>query len=177
MRARAAQEQANAAIAVERAKARPDPTLSAGLRYFNEFDEAALVVGVSIPLTWADNNSGAIQRAEAERSKLRLEGEALRRNVEREAASALAQVEIALSEVDAIDARLLPAAEQALARAREGYNAGAFSYLDVLDAQRVLVDARLQRNAALGSYHRARATLARLSGAYSAAMPAPEISQ
>lgn len=176
-RARAAQEQVSAAIAVERARARPDPTVSAGVRYFSEFDEAAVVFGVSIPLTWADNNSGAIQRAEADRAKLRLAGEALRRNVEREVASTLAQVEIAIAEINAMDARLLPAAEQALAHARDGYAAGAFSYLDVLDAQRVLVEARLQRNSALGSYHRARAALARLSGAYSAGMPAREISQ
>ena len=176
-RARAAQEQAGAAIGVEQARARPDPTVSAGVRYFSEFDEAALVVGLSIPLIWADNNSGAIQRAEADRAKLRFEGEALRRNIEREVASALAQVEIAFAEVDAINARLLPAAEQALSRARDGYAAGAFSYLDVLEAQRVLVEARLQRNSALGSYHRARAALARLTGAYIGFEPTREISQ
>jgi outer membrane protein, heavy metal efflux system len=176
-RARVEEERADAAIAVERAKARPDPTVSAGVRYFNEYDEAALVVGVTIPLTWWDNNSGAVDRAEAERSKLRLETEAVRRNIEREVNSAAAQMDIARSEVAAIDARLLPVAQQALTRAREGYSAGAFSYLDVLDAQRVLVEARLQRNSALGSYHRARATLARLTGAYSSAAPDQEMSR
>lgn len=177
VRAQVEEERATANLAVERARAQPDPTVSAGVRYFNEFDEAAFVVGVTIPLTWWDDNSGAVDRAAAERSKVRLEAEALRRNVEREAASASAQMGIARAEVEAIDARLLPAAEQALQRAREGYAAGAFSYLDVLDAQRVLVEARLQRNSALGSYHRARAALARLTGAYVGFEPAREISQ
>lgn len=176
-RARVEEERANAAVSVERAKAQPDPTISAGVRYFNEYDEAALVVGVTIPLTWWDNNSGAVDRAEAERSKLRLETEALRRNIEREVSSAIAQIGIARSEIEAIDARLLPVAQQALQRAREGYVAGAFSYLDVLDAQRVLVEARMQRNSALGSYHRARAALARLTGAYSGAAPDQETSR
>jgi len=176
-RAQVEEERASAVIAAERAKARPDPTVSAGMRYFHEFDEIALVVGVTIPLTWWDNNTGAVDRAEAERSKLRLETEALRRNIGREAASAASQIDIARAEIEAIEARLLPAAQQALERAREGYAAGAFSYLDVLDAQRVLVDARLQRNSALGSYHRARAALARLTGAYSGATPDREISR
>ena len=171
------EERATANLAVERARAQPDPTVSAGVRYFNEFDEVAFVVGVTIPLTWWDDNSGAVDRAAAERSRVRLEAEALRRNVEREAASASAQMGIARAEVEAIDARLLPAAEQALQRAREGYAAGAFSYLDVLDAQRVLVEARLQRIFALGSYHRARAALARLTGAYAGVEPARETSR
>jgi outer membrane protein, heavy metal efflux system len=176
-RARAEEERASAAVAVERAKGRPDPTVSAGVRYFHEYDEAALIVGVTIPLTLWDNNSGGVGRAEAERSKARLETEAIRRNIEREAASAAAQIDIARTEIEGIDARLLPVAQEALARARQGYAAGAFSYLDVLDAQRVLVDARLKRNSALGSYHRARATLARLTGAYSGATPEREVSR
>jgi cobalt-zinc-cadmium efflux system outer membrane protein len=176
-RAQVEEARASAVIAAERAKARPDPTVSAGMRYFHEFDEIALVVGVTIPLTWWDNNTGAVDRAEAERSKLRLETEALRRSIGRVAASAASQINIARTEVEAIEAQLLPVAHQALERAREGYAAGAFSYLDVLDAQRVLVDARLQRNSALGSYHRARAALARLTGAYPGDAPDREISR
>ena len=159
-------ERAAAAVGVERSRAEQDPTVSGGFRYFHETDEVALVVGFSIPLGVNDRNNGGIARAEAERSRLRLEGEALRRNIEREASSARSQMEIAQAEVDAIDTRLLPVAEKALAYARDGYNAGGFSYLDVLDAQRLLVEARLQRNSALHSYHSARVTLARLTGAY-----------
>jgi outer membrane protein, heavy metal efflux system len=123
-------------------------------------------VGFSIPLGFSDQNDAAISRAHAETSRLRFEGEALRRNIEREANTARSQMEIARAEVEAIDARLLPSAEQALAYAREGYNAGGFSYLDVLDAQRLVVQARLQRNSALHAFHSARVALARLTGAY-----------
>ena len=75
---------------------------------------------------------------------------------------------IAAREIVAIDERLIPAAEEAVERAREGYNQGGFSYLDVLDAQRVLSTARLQRISALDSYHRARTALKRLLGGYAA---------
>jgi len=157
---------AAAVVGVERARAERDPTISGGFRYFQETGEVALVVGVSIPLAFSGQNDGAIARAHAEISRLRFEGEALRRNIEREANTARSQMEIARAEVEAIDARLLPSAQQALAYAREGYNAGGFSYLDVLDAQRLVVRARLQRNSALHAFHSARVALARLTGAH-----------
>ena len=165
----ALQERADAAVDVERARARPDPTVSAGVRLFNDVDETAFVVGVSIPLGIWDNNSAAVDRASADRQRARYETEALRRSLERQAATARSQIEIARSEIGSLDARLLPSAEEAVARAREGYAQGGFSYLDVLDAQRVLADARLQRISALYSYHRARAALARLTGVYAGA--------
>lgn len=167
--AHAAEHEADAQVAVERARARPDPTLSAGVRYFNQDREAALVVGVSIPLGINDDNSGAVDRAAAESQRVRFETEALRRNVERQLSAASSQIEIAASEIAAIDGRLLPAAQEAVARARDGYMQGGFSYLDVLDAQRVLANARLQRISVLTSYHRARAALKRLQGGYPAA--------
>ncbi len=165
---RAAQQEAEARIAVERARSTLDPTVSAGLRYFRDGSEAAFVVGFSIPLGVNDNNSAAVARASAESSRARLETEILERNFDRQAASARSQINIAVREIAAIDQRLIPAAEEAAERARAGYNQGGFSYLDVLDAQRVLSAALLQRNAALNSYHRARAALKRLLGGYAA---------
>ncbi len=173
-RSTALQQRAEAAIGVERARAKQDPTLSAGVRLFNDVDEAAFVVGISIPLGIFDNNSAAIGRAGAQNRQARLETEALRRLLEREAASARSQIEIARSEIEALDGRLLPSAEESVARAREGYEQGGFSYLDVLDAQRVLGEARLQRISALHSFHRAHAALARLTGAYAEAAQSQE---
>lgn len=164
--AAAEQERAMAAVAVEQARAQQDPTVSAGVRYFHETEEAALVVGVAVPLPFRDRNEGAIARAQSERSRLRLEEEAVRRNLEREADMARSQMSIARAEIEAIDARLLPSAEEALVFAREGYSGGGFSYLDVLDAQRITVQARLQRVSAFHSYHSARVALARLTGAF-----------
>ncbi len=82
------------------------------------------------------------------------------------------QIETARIEVGGLDARVIPSSEEALGFARDGYARGAFSYIDVLEAQRALSEARLRRIAALRSYHRALASLERLSGD-----PAVEISQ
>lgn len=61
---------------------------------------------------------------------------------------------------------VLPGAGEALDFARQGYDAGKFGYLDMLDAQRTLFDARKQLIAALRDYHRQRAALDRLTTAY-----------
>lgn len=164
--ARAAEREAEARIAVERAKSKLDPTVSAGVRYFNDRNEAAFVVGFSIPLGINDNNSAAVDRASAESQRAHLQTDVLRRNTERLIASARSQMDIAANEVASLDARLVPTAQQAVERAQQGYAQGGFSYLDVLDAQRVLSNARLQRISALSSYHRARTALKRLLGEY-----------
>lgn len=164
--ARAAEAEAHARIDVERARSKLDPTVSAGVRYFADDREAAFVVGVSIPLGVNDDNSAAVERASAESQRAHFETEALRRNIERQVATARSQIEVAISEIASLDDRLLPAAEQAVERARQGYAQGGFTYLDVLDAQRVLSNARLQRISALSSYHRARVALKRLVGGY-----------
>jgi cobalt-zinc-cadmium efflux system outer membrane protein len=166
--AQAALREAEARIEVERARSKLDPTVSAGVRYFRSGDEAAFVVGLSIPLGINDNNSAAVARASADSSRARLETEALARAIERQTASARSQMDISAQEIAAIDARLIPAAQEAVDRARAGYDQGGFSYLDVLDAQRALSNARLQRISALSSYHRARAALKRLLGGYAA---------
>lgn len=166
--AQAAEREADARISVERARSKRDPTLSAGVRYFGDNSEAAFVLGFSIPLGVNDNNSAAVDRAAAERQRARYQTEALQRSIERQIATARSQMQIAAGEVAAVDARLLPAAEEAVGRANQGYAQGGFSYLDVLDAQRVLANARLQRISALVSYHRARTALKRLLGGYAA---------
>jgi cobalt-zinc-cadmium efflux system outer membrane protein len=163
--AQAESQRAEARLALESARRIPDPTLQAGFRAFSDTDETAMVFGFSMPLQIWDRNSGAVARARADSARAAYEVEARRRTVARESEMLRAQAETARLEVEALDARIIPHGEQALARAREGYAQGGFSYLDVLEAQRALSDARLRRIAALRTYHRAQAGLARFAGA------------
>ncbi|MBE7558460.1 TolC family protein [bacterium] len=52
-----------AALALAEARAVPDPSIGAGARYYNETDNHAFVVGVSIPLPLFDRNQGNIAAA------------------------------------------------------------------------------------------------------------------
>jgi cobalt-zinc-cadmium efflux system outer membrane protein len=58
---------------------------------------------------------------------------------------------------------VLPEAEQAFSLSRQGYESGKFAYLEVLDAQRTLAEARLQFIEALQEYHTQRANVERLT--------------
>ena len=91
-------------------------------------------------------SEAGVAKARAEAFRFEAESEALRQELVRKA---MAYQRASLSALDAIaeiDTILVPEAQRALDLATEGYNRGAFSYLDVFDAQRTLTalrDARL----------------------------------
>jgi cobalt-zinc-cadmium efflux system outer membrane protein len=170
----AERQTATARVRVEETKAVQDPTWRAGLRYLNEGRDMAVVVGGSIPLARYDTNRGAIERAQAERTAADadlLSGKVLR---ERQIAKLQADLAARASEARRIEAEVLPAAERTVALVREGFNRGGFSYLDVIEAQKVLIDARSRRLDALKAFHTHRAQLARLTGRHAALIPASE---
>jgi len=156
--------QRQALVQVERAKAIPDITLSGAYRRHNETDDNALVFGASIPLPLFNRNQGAILEARHRLAK----AEAERRAVEARMASALADAYKALAtshaEAVALKANVLPGAQSAFEGINEGYRLGKFGYLDVLDAQRTLFDARARYLQAVADYHRAVAEVERLAG-------------
>ncbi len=59
---------------------------------------------------------------------------------------------------------ILPQAGKALDQTREGYRLGKFEYLDLLDAQRTLAEARIGHAAAVAELNEAATTLEELSG-------------
>jgi cobalt-zinc-cadmium efflux system outer membrane protein len=141
------------ALDLEQANAMPDPTISVGARNFREDDENALVLGVSFPLPVANLNRGNIHKAGQEVAA----AEAVHDRSLRDAYASLEEREVALQasfeEAQAMKATILPQAEEALKNARHGYDAGAFAYLDVLDAQRTLSDSKTAYLTALRDYH------------------------
>lgn len=104
-------------------------------------------------------------RARAESARAGHQRAAYERALARESARLQTELETARLEIEGLDARVIPASAAALDSARNGYERGAFSYIDVLEAQRALAESRQRRVAALQSFHRAEVSLARLSGA------------
>jgi cobalt-zinc-cadmium efflux system outer membrane protein len=157
-------ERRRAAAALQKAIRIPDVTIAAGVRSFRESDDSAFVAGISIPLPLFDRNQGGILEAQRLLSKAEREGAA----AEAKAWSALAEAWQALStavlEIDALKATVLPGAQSAFDAASEGYRQGKFGYLDVLDSQRTLFEAKGQYISALTAYHKAAADLGRSIG-------------
>lgn len=168
-------DQAGASTRVERSLAWQNPTLSLGYRRFEDQDgEGALVAGVSIPLGVFDRNQGSVARARAEQRRAELELEAGRRDLMREHAALERAIATDAAAVQSTEEDVIPQAERALALAQDGYNRGAFSYLDVLEAQRALSDARQTRIDSLRSYHSNEAALDRLTARFGDALPIEE---
>lgn len=164
-----------AAVNVERSIAWQNPTLSFGYRRFEERNgEGALVAGVSIPLGVFDRNQGSVARARAEERRAELELEAGRRTLSREYAALERAIATDAAAVQSTEDTVIPQAERALSLAQDGYNRGAFSYLDVLEAQRALSDARQARVEALRSFHTNEAALDRLTARFGEVLPFEE---
>ena len=66
--------------------------------------------------------------------------------------------------MDRVYKEVVPEAEKAFGAAWAGYNDGKFTYLDVLDAQRTVFDARVQHLEALAEYLSAVADIEGLVG-------------
>ncbi len=140
----------------------PDITIGAGIRHFAEDDDAALIATVSVPLPIFNRNQGEIASARYQALAATADQTATRLRLTTALHDLYQQLQAAYSEVNIIRDEVLPAAQYAFTAMTAGYRAGKFSYLDVLDAQRTLFDARIQYINALENYHAAAADAGRL---------------
>lgn len=158
-------EQRRAALHLERARRAPDLTLTGGFQRLRESDQEAWVVGLALPLPLFNRNQGGIREASALLSKAKQERRLAQATVRQGLAESHASLLASHREASTLRDDVLPRAEQAYQAAKTGYGLGRFNYLDVLDAQRTLFEARGQYIASLAGFHQARATVERLIGA------------
>lgn len=157
-------ERSRAALELEKARGVPDVTLSGGLRRFNETDDSAAVFGVSIPLPVSDRNQGEIRRATYLLARTEQSGKAALVRILSELEEAVQRLASAYAEATALKNDVLPGAQSSFDAVSEGYRDGKFDYLQVLDAQRTLFEARGRYVESLAAYHQARADVERLIG-------------
>jgi cobalt-zinc-cadmium efflux system outer membrane protein len=171
-------DQRRAELDLQRRNAVPDVVALGGVRRFREAGgDNAFVVGLAVPLPVFDRNQGKILRAGAEVNRAEADAERGRLYLDAALADSQRRLDQAWRAADSLRRTVLPAAQEAAGFAREGYAAGKFSLLEVLDAQRALSDVREQLNAALLEVQQVRADIARLRGrvadpAFSGAPPA-----
>ena len=81
-----------------------------------------------------------------------------------ELAQSFSRLSAIRNEIDTLRSAILPGARSAYDGATKGYQLGKFGFLDVLDAQRTLFQARSQHLRALADYHRGLSEIERLIG-------------
>lgn len=159
---------AEAGVGVERSRATPDYTVSAGVRYLRGTGDFAVVTGITVPIGRYDRNQGNIARAQAERHQLEFEADADRQERERRLASLCADADTARLRADSIRLDVLPLAVRTLDQVRDGYRRGGFNFRDVQDAADAIVQVQEQWIAAANLWRDLQTEIDRLSGRFDA---------
>ena len=154
---------AQAAVAEQRAEARLDPAVGAGVRHIRETGDVGLVAGLSMPIPVFNRNRGNIDAARANL----LAAESRRANVlaqtSARARNAIAGVEASERRVEALDRSAVPEAAEALRLAERSYKEGRASLLELIDAQNAYTAARTSLTDARLALALARAELTRVT--------------
>lgn len=141
-RALRAKEQAEAELSLAKAEAWPDVSVQVAMGKGPE-DDTIVEGGVSVPLPLFNRNQWKVAAAEHRIRRAEHEIEAAKNEVLRRLESSYHAFVAAQHRVDAYRGEILPKALRALASSNEGYRQGKFNYLDVLDAQRTVAEARI----------------------------------
>jgi cobalt-zinc-cadmium efflux system outer membrane protein len=144
----------------------PDLTLSIGSKRSEELGRTQAVFGVSVPLPFFDRNQGNVLESARRVDKARDELAATALRLDAELSQACEEFELARRQADALRNDILPGAQSAYDAASTGFDYGKFGFLDVLDAQRTLLQAKSQYLNTLAEAHRAMAAIDRILGAH-----------
>lgn len=158
------QELREAELQLAQTGSKRDLTLNSGVRRFQETNDNALVLSLSVPLQSDRRNHGAVNMARAGLDQATVESEAAlstTRSLLVLRYQELLQVKVG---IESLRKRVLPQLEAALEGTEKAYVAGRYSYLELIDAQSRLID--LQRNLIEQTtrYHELLANIEQLTG-------------
>lgn len=159
-----AERVAKAREQLARAGRQPDVEVSAGVRYLNEPNDAAFVVWASVPLGTHRRAEPAIEEARARTLREPFLYEERRLELHATLFSLHQELMHSRLMVETLTGHIIPEAMRALGDYEKGYAAGRYSFLELVDAQRSLLEARNEAITAAADYHRFRIEIDRLTG-------------
>jgi cobalt-zinc-cadmium efflux system outer membrane protein len=154
-----------AQLRLARTKGVPDVTVTAGVRQFASENAWAGVFGVSLPLPLFDRGQADVYEALQEQSKAEAMGQAIRVGIAAQLFATYQEAAHAITELGVLAKEILPAAREVLTATEEGYRQGRFSYLELADARRSLIELRRRNIDAARNYHLYQLEIDRLIGA------------
>jgi cobalt-zinc-cadmium efflux system outer membrane protein len=152
-------EMLRAEAARARASDSADITLGAGVKYEAAEDINTFVVSASIPLNFVRGGRAVGIAALANAEALAAEREEVRRVFQQQLSRLIALYRGAKMEAEMTAERLVPKALQAYEVSKAGYDAGRFSWLELINAQQHLTAIRVRNIEALRDAHFARAEI------------------
>lgn len=151
-------------VAVEKSLAVPDASFGLGYKRFEETNSNTFLGVFSIGLPVFNRNQGAIQSARQELSISNFERKNVGLRLQRKLRSTQTRLKKLLNEYDNIQGTILPSAEKAFEQAKTAYQRGRSSYIELLDAQRTLVETRLRKHEVLLSVNENQANITNIMG-------------
>ncbi len=136
-----------------RAMTLPDVSLQVGHRWFEEGDDRAWIVGVSVPLPIFEHNADGVRAARAGVLRVNAEVAAEQRALRESLAASLARVKTAYASAARLENETLPMARRSFALVEEGYRLGRHELLYLLEAQQTLFAVEAGVAGALGELH------------------------
>ena len=158
------QRLADARLRLAQSRRRMDIELSGGVRYHNVTDDSALVLSASIPFGTRSRAAPGIEssRLLSDRHPLLFK----QRQLELHASlfELYQELSHAYSASQTLREQIVPEAELALRDYETGYRSGRYSLLELSDAQKTLLDARLESVMTAADFHKYRIEIERLTG-------------
>jgi cobalt-zinc-cadmium efflux system outer membrane protein len=152
-----------AELGLARSQALGDPTLSAGVRRLQQAQDNALLASLLIPLPVRNRNQGAIAEAIALRDRSEVERQAAMRRSEVALFGLVQELHHGNAQVEALRQVLIPQAHEAWTLTQRGYANGRYSQIDLLDAQRTLLELESELLINAADYHRTLAAIERMT--------------
>jgi cobalt-zinc-cadmium efflux system outer membrane protein len=156
-------EAADLQLGAAKAERIPDPEIELAAGKDGE-DDTIVEGGLTVPIPLVNRNQGKVAAAEIRRRQAELAVRAVRNDLALRLTDAYRTLVSAQERATTYREVILPKAQKALAQTDEGYTLGKFSYLDVLDSQRTLLEAKSAYVAALTDLNLAAAELEKLTG-------------
>ena len=146
------------------AQQRPNLTFNLGVRRLEAFDDSAFVAGIAVPLGSARRSDLELRSVRAERTALALTERSRRLELHSTLFALYQELLHARSEAEALHDRVRPQARAMLDTTQAGYEAGRFSFLELADAQRQVLEIELEAIDAAANYHLQLIEIERLTG-------------
>lgn len=161
---KAASRRAGRAMTLEMTNRIPDLTFSLGAKKDQGSGDHALVAEISIPLPVFDRNQGTVAAARLRKAKAEEEARSAELQLRAGLAEGWQRLYASYGEVDVLRKEILPATRQTFDLIAYGYQAGKYGFLELLDAERTLFEAKSRYVEALTSYHHSVSELECLLG-------------
>ena len=156
---------AQARIHVAQAKQSANIEITGGIRHLSSIDDNAFVLSARIPFGLNSRAAPAIEEQQFMHQQVSYNHEKQRLALYASLYSIHQELLHSYTAADVLQQRIIPEAKQVLREYEKGYAAGRYSFLELSDAQRTLLDARLEAVMTSANYHRYRIEIDRLTGA------------